>query len=243
MVLPKFNPACAIAVEPIFDDFRVAIVDNALLNGEELVEFAARTIDTFRVNMANNYPGPELVLPPAVADAARKFFVERIQPLFGLADTAPQGHARLSIATQPPETLYPHQRLCHTDDKTCPPGMRAMAGVLYLFHNPELGGTAFYRHRPGTDYAATAMEYSRADADRKRELAASYPFLAAPPRYLTGSNEFVELQRVIPAAWNRMIFYRGDVPHTPHLTRPDLLLRNPRRGRLSMNLFLRCAIS
>ena len=71
MVLPQFNPACTIHVEPIFDEFQVAIVDNVLLNGDELVEFAARTIDTFRVNMANNYPGPELVLPPAVVDVAR----------------------------------------------------------------------------------------------------------------------------------------------------------------------------
>lgn len=241
MVLPMFNLAASIRQEPIDSINTVLIIDGALANPDAVIAAAAESIDTFRINMRNNYPGPEQVLPPAAFLAARDFLLQRQAPaLLGLGEMLPEGHARMSIATQSPGTLYPNQRMCHTDDKTCPADQCPLAAVVYLFRDPDLGGTGFYRYRDGVDAAAVWRSYLQADAEGKARIAQQYPVVASPPAYLTASNEFVEQLKVVQPAFNRMLVYRGDIPHAAHLPHPEKLTRNPRHGRMSLNYFSRC---
>jgi hypothetical protein len=58
-----------------------------------------------------------------------------------------------------------------------------------------------------------------------------------PPRYMTESNEIAELLCTIPPRFNRFVFYSGDVPHSGAITAPQLLSNDPRKGRLTLNLF------
>jgi hypothetical protein len=59
-----------------------------------------------------------------------------------------------------------------------------------------------------------------------------------PARYVTESNDVVDLLDRAPARFNRLVFYSGEVPHSAWITRPDLLAGDPRTGRLTLNWFL-----
>ena len=59
----------------------------------------------------------------------------------------------------------------------------------------------------------------------------------APPRYMTDSNEIAEKLYTVPPRFNRFVFYSGDMPHSAAITAPDLPSDDPRKGRLTLNLF------
>ena len=64
--------------------------------------------------------------------------------------------------------------------------------------------------------------------------------IAAPPAYLAASNTHFEQSAVVPAAFNRAVFYDGGQFHSSHITQPDLLSDDPARGRLTLNGFFIC---
>jgi hypothetical protein len=57
------------------------------------------------------------------------------------------------------------------------------------------------------------------------------------PRYMAGSNEVAELLLEVPARFNRFVFYSGDLPHSAHIPRPELLSADFALGRLTLNCF------
>jgi hypothetical protein len=60
------------------------------------------------------------------------------------------------------------------------------------------------------------------------------------PAYMTASNAWFEKIAVVPPRWNRLIFYSGTVFHSGHITAPERLCDDPRRGRLTLNGFFTC---
>jgi hypothetical protein len=106
---------------------------------------------------------------------------------------------------------------------------------LYLFKDPELGGTSFYRPKqPLADTHALFDAWAgMADEEFTRTIGAA-------PAYLTGSNDYFELIATVPAAYNRVIFYDGSIFHSSHITRPELLSTDPASGRLTLNGFWVC---
>ena len=58
-----------------------------------------------------------------------------------------------------------------------------------------------------------------------------------PWAYTTHSNEAVELLTMVPAKYNRIICYSGDIPHSSFITHPDRLVTDPVAGRLTLNSF------
>ena len=59
-----------------------------------------------------------------------------------------------------------------------------------------------------------------------------------PPCYMTESNEAAELLDRVPAKYNRLVFYSGDLPHSAYIENPELLSSDPARGRLTLNCFV-----
>ena len=51
------------------------------------------------------------------------------------------------------------------------------------------------------------------------------------------SNEIAELLFEVPAQFNRFVFYSGDLPHSAHIPRPELLSTDFAEGRLTLNCF------
>ena len=58
--------------------------------------------------------------------------------------------------------------------------------------------------------------------------------------YITASNAWFEKIATVPARYNRIIFYEGTLFHSGEIAHPELLSRDPRAGRLSLNGFFTC---
>lgn len=236
-IAPRFNLAADIRVEPVYDDFQVVIVDNALENPDELVDMAAASTGDFMRPDHGKYPGVVLKMLAEQESTVKQFYRERLQQYFDIqADTA-QFRLSLNLLTDPPRNLSWAQRMCHTDDVQIAENQRAFAAVCYLFRDDRLGGTAFYRMHPGMDYRGTSAKFQRASFAARAEIIRQYPFFAGPAAYITTSNEFAELVKVVPAQWNRMLFYLSAAFHSAHITDPSRLVPSVSRGRLTLNIF------
>jgi hypothetical protein len=144
--------------------------------------------------------------------------------------------ARLSLVTLKPEELSCLQRICHIDPHYGA-NRRTYAGVIYLFTNPDLGGTAFYRWK-APEIVDHAMDLAPHDPDAALRLFEAHSeVFRQPPRYMTDSNDLADLLSVIPAKFNRLVFYDGEHPHSGYISAPELLTDEFTSGRLTLNFF------
>jgi hypothetical protein len=211
---------------------RCVVVDNALANPEGLRQWAAT--QTFE---PPSYPYPGLVLkaPTTMAERTAEFFAQHARAPLGGRRTL-QHNVRLSLLSTPPEALGPPQWQCHRD--RVPDDSHQVvfaASVLYLFHDPALGGTSFYRSRRGP------AETDRLLADSLELDAATFSARhGVQPGYMTDSNAHFERVAQVAAAWNRAIFYDGALFHSADVDQPTRLSTDALRGRLTLNGFFTC---
>lgn len=230
----RFNPRPRLRTLEIGPDRVCLVVDDALLDPDAWVAHAAARRADFAERAGNAYPGPELALAEAVLESLDGFFaVHARRPLGGRRTL--RRSARLSLATRSAEQLVPRQWLCHVDRLDVEPGQNIAASVLYLFKDPALGGTAFYRpRRPAAEIGALVQASASLPP---AEFSARY---GLAPGYMTRDNDWFGRVAAVPARFNRLIFYPGNVFHSADIERPDLLHDDPARGRLTMNGFYIC---
>jgi hypothetical protein len=177
-----------------------------------------------------HYPGIRARADPAYLARRMTLLQEVLRAVFNFRDGASLVECNFSLVTQPPDTLRPIQRLPHFDSTD--PGRIAL---LHYLCGPEMGGTAFYRHR------ATGFESICA-----ARLASYGPALEAEVRggglpeanYVAGDTDlFAETARV-DAAFNRMAIYRGRLLHSGAIPADFGFSPVPRAGRLTVNTFL-----
>lgn len=229
-----FNPAPVIQSLPVADGAVCHIVDDALLEPVRWQSLAARHAHEFELLPGNAYPGPELRMPQAITDALHTFLIRHLGSRFGLSRSL-SGYSRLAMVTWPPQQLQPWQWICHRDRLRARPDEFVLASVLYLFHDPGLGGTAFYRAR-------------RSEAETERMVHDSVEMPAdqfagcygIEPGYLRGSNDWFERVLSVPPRWNRLIAYDGSRFHCSDIAAPDRLSDDPALGRLTLNGFFTC---
>lgn len=228
-----FNPAprvSALAVAP--GEFCI-VVDEALANPQGLVDWAAG--QRFRPPEDFPYPGVLVDAPAAVSTMVGDYFAEHARGRLGGRRTL-SATVRLSLVTLSPQQLRPLQWQCHRDRLgSAPRDLRLAAMVTYLFRDRELGGTSFYRSLLSDE--DTERMITEADRMSAAEFAARYGLEAG---YLNGSNRYFERLAQVPAAWNRMLFYNGDLFHSGDITAPARLSADPRTGRLTLNGFFSC---
>lgn len=229
-----FNPDPVIETISIGGRPLCHVIDNALLEPERWVEFAAANRAAFRESSRNAFPGPELSLPETALVPLEAFFSRHLRQRFGVRRTQSL-NARLSLARRQPEELHPLQWTCHVDRLDMEPGQLAIASVLYLFNDESLGGTGFYRPlRPLDEVMRMKLDANTLPA---AEFSARH---GLQPGYMTASNAWFEKIASVPARWNRLIFYSGMVFHSGDITAPERLHDDPRRGRLTLNGFFTC---
>lgn len=207
------------------------VLDNILDDPEKLVASAVAHRAAFQPAAANAYPGLELPLPDSVVQLFIEAFGRHARAALDVRRIV-EGHGRLGLVTRTPDALSPIQRLCHRDRLLVGPDQRAIAGVLYLFRDPALGGTNFFTPRAPLatveELMGRAAHMDDAEADR---------VLGLPRRYLTSSNDWFQFNAAIEGRFNRLIFFDGGGFHGSHILRPDLLSDQPDQGRLTLNLF------
>lgn len=231
----RLNPDPDMRQHRISDDAFCVIVDDFLSDPQALIDFAVENAHDF-FTPERGYPGLMLNLDPSVLQDFHRFVLRRMGSLYSFLRNRATLGTGLSMTTFRPQQLSTFQRLCHIDPRG-EMDRQQYAALVYLYTNEDLGGTAFYRWKqPDVMKRALELEYEDPDAVAKF-LAEHSAVFREPPRYITESNELVELLEVVPARFNRFVFYSGEIPHSGHITTPELLNEDFRRGRLTLNCF------
>lgn len=229
--LPLLNPSPRVSTVPIFDTHQCIVIDDFMLEPEVLVDYAARNHAHFQDVAGNSYPGPELHLSGTFAARVQDSFLQHARtPL--RARRVLNMVSRLSLVTRRPDEVLPGQRLPHRDFTGLPAGEGVGAMVLYLFKDERLGGTSFFKPKvPEHDITALIDDLKR--RERAGETADE------PPTFAIASSRHFEKVLTIAPRYNRAIFYNGEIFHSGHIHTPELMVNDPRTGRLTVNAFFR----
>jgi hypothetical protein len=232
----RINPNPAIHLEPVDDENFCVIVDEFLVDPESVVAYSHAHADKFSVP-ERSYPGVLLdVHNDAMIDVVR-FIRSAMSKQFSFLKGGIKTSTYLSMATMQPDQLSNLQRLCHTDPRP-QPDRRNFAALVYLFRDEEMGGTGFFQWKERKLVEeATALDLED-PAKALAFLQRYFPTYHRPPCYMTQSNEIAELLCDIPARFNRLIFYSGELPHSASIRAPGKLSTDVSRGRLTLNCFV-----
>lgn len=207
----------------------VVVVDDFTGDVGALVA-AASAMAPFPRKTDNAYPGLRRVVTEADGDAYDRMerMLRDAAPFIGGAfdlDGFDLVEASFSMVTAAPEVLAPEQRAPHFDS-TDP---RHIAMMLYLSDTLRTG-TAFYRQR------ATGIE--TVDEANFAAFVATAKGQNAPPGYINGSDAHYEQIGSVEGVPDRLIIYRGQLLHSGIIP-PDMdFSADPRRGRLTANIFI-----
>lgn len=229
-----FRPNPTVRRIPLFDGQECLVVDDALVEPAAMVAWACARRADFRPT-GHAYPGVELWLDDRHTAQLADFFMAHPGPVLGAASVV-NAACRASLVSVPPASLAPLQRICHRDNRGVPEGERMFASVLYLFEDPALGGTSFYRARRPQPEVEALVHDSR--VLRGPAFEARYPELGSG--YMVEGNDWFERVASVPARFNRIVFYDGGVFHSGDICCPDRMSADPAAGRLTINGFLRC---
>jgi uncharacterized protein DUF6445 len=226
-----FNPHATVEVVRFDERNFCLVIDDALLEPEQQLQYAATHRQEFRPVDFNAYPGTYLKAPAALIRELCDLFLRSVRRYFN-ARRGVDVHCRFSMVTLAPRALSPIQWLCHRDDVRVPANLSMQASVLYLYHDPRLGGTSFYAPaRPAAETDALFNDARRLAPDAfTRKYGIGHGFMRK-------TNEYFHLLGNIPARWNRLIFYDGGMLHSGEISAPELLSEDPLAGRLTLNGF------
>lgn len=235
--LPRIaiNPNPHIRLEQVTDEHACVVVDDFLQDPGAVVDFCCEHADAFAIPK-RSYPGPLLALSDETMSDITRFIRTSMSKKFSFLKGGMTTSTFLSMVTLQPNQLSNLQQLCHTDPRQRS-DRRNFAALVYLFEDEHLGGTGFFRWKEREQIeAATALDLENPQK-ALTYLEERFPTYKQPPRYMTESNEIADLLQTIPARFNRLIFYSGDLPHGASIARPELLSDDFRKGRLTLNCF------
>lgn len=178
----------------------------------------------------HHYPGERAPAKAAYLQAQGKVLSDIITGVFGMVAGADLIECNFSVVTTHPADLTPIQRLPHFDG-TAPNRL----ALLHYLCPPEAGGTSFYRHRATGFETITQERLATYDAQLRREVADQ----GLPPgEYFHGSQHQFERIGQIPAAYNRMVIYRGITLHSGDILQPERIGSGLETSRITVNTFL-----
>ncbi|MFM2057764.1 MAG: hypothetical protein RLY71_2149 [Pseudomonadota bacterium] len=231
-----FNPQPHVETVAIGNSGAVCLViDDALLDPQSVIDLAVEFQGSFAPPERAAYPGVLLPLPRELEAQLGEFFRTHARTRLGARRTV-DTLGRYALVTTPPAHLLPCQWLPHRDRAGLDPASQCIiASVLYLFSDAKLGGTAFFEPRvDGPAMEGLVQDSLTLDHDAmhaRHGLVAAYP---------TQDNHYVRCVARIPARFNRMIFYDGNLLHTSDQADIPAHAHDPRRGRLTVNGFFTC---
>jgi hypothetical protein len=232
----KLNPNRDIQASQLNEQQICVVIDDFLLNPQEAVVFACERAADF-IGLERSYPGIVLPVDNALLGDLNRFIQREMSRLFPFCRGGIDFHTQFSLATLQPEDFTWIQRLCHSDPRL-EPGRVNFAALLYLFDPPEMGGTAFYQWK-NPEFWQEMTARQRDDPNAGLDvLQEKFQMFRDPPCYMTKSNEAAELLDMVPAKYNRLVFYSGDLPHSAFIENPELLSSDPAQGRLTLNCFV-----
>lgn len=177
-----------------------------------------------------DYPGRRAPADPSYLDIRRDLMMQVMARVFGLTRSIQCEVAAFSIVSLAPQDLSPRQRIPHHDHSDA-----GRVAIMHYLDGPESGGTAFYRHKR-TGFEAITPEREAAYAEA---LAEDDRQFGEPARtYPSGDSERFEQIGAVEARIDRLALYRGRQLHSGIIPAPQALSDDPRKGRLTVNMFL-----
>lgn len=176
------------------------------------------------------YPGIRSWADPSYLDRRRDLMMQIMQSVFGFTRGVRLDASTFSLVTLGEHELTPLQRIPHYDHAS-----GEVIAVMHYLQGLESGGTAFYRHRrTGFETVTPQREpaYSRALAEDERAYG------MPPARFCHGDTAWFEQIDEVEAKPDRLVLYRGRQLHSGVIPDPQALSADPRRGRLTINMFL-----
>jgi hypothetical protein len=207
----------------------VLSVDDVLRSPDALVDYAAEAVE-FKPAWGphGGYPGLRAPAPLNYVETLVRALDPAIQRAFGLSHVKlARAECNFSVVVLGEHQLAPLQQIPHVD--TTDPLQFAL---LHYLCEPEHGGTAFYRHRATAWETLTPERQPRYEALRERELAEQ------PAGYIRGDTAHYEQTAAFEARPNRLIIYRSRTLHSGQIPVDAPLDPDPRKGRLTANIFL-----
>jgi hypothetical protein len=211
----------------------VVIVDGLTGAVAALVEQAARSRFQPAATVGSFYPGLLGPAPTSYLDMMVKSVLPLIAAHFGTGPVMPaRARGNFSLVTTAPGDLAVEQRVPHVDTADA-----LQFATVHFLCDAGLGGTGFFRHRATgfetIDAARLPAYHTALDA----ELAATPP----PAAYVAAAgNDLFEGIGMIEARADRLILYRAGLLHSGLIGALPDAAADPRRGRLTGNLFLQC---
>jgi hypothetical protein len=205
------------------------VIDNVVENAEELVRLA--TAKPY-AEPSQYYPGLRAKAPLSYQQFLITAFREVLLDFFQLGDAAFRfSMCHYSLVVTPAARLAMIQRVPHVDTTDG----AGLASIHYLFKRPELGGTAFYRHRSTGFESVNESRREHYFQTLERELAGP----GAPgPGYIVGDTPLYTQIASQEGVFNRMLVYPRNILHSGSIARDFVPDANPVSGRLSINSFI-----
>lgn len=209
----------------------VLVVEDAAADPQGLIDCAVRDAGFATPKGGRNfYPGLLAPAPLPYVEALARALDPHVRRAFALEGVGlANASCNFSLATLPPDRLNLAQRLPHVD--TVDPLQFA---VLHYLCDEAFGGTGFYRHR------ATGFESLGEDRLETYQRTLDDEVAATPPAaaYVGDDSPLFEQTARFEAVFNRVIVYRSRVLHSGQIPPTASLSPDPRRGRLTANIFL-----
>ena len=183
----------------------------------------------------NYYPGVRRVIrrEDAAANAYVEDTCERAGQFIAGAfdfDRFELIEASFSMVTTPPAELSPPQRAPHFDTTD-----QKHLALLHYLRGPPGSGTAFYRQRSTEIERVTESNLGQFVRTATSDAAK----LPAESGYIQGSDAFFEQIGAVEAVPDRLVIYQGSLLHSGIIPPGMDLSADPKRGRLTANLFVR----
>ena len=208
----------------------VLVLEDVLARPQALIDYAAREVRFAPVwGPQGGYPGVRAPAPLNYVEMLVRSLSPAIEKAFGLDRVRlANAECNFSLVTLPPDRLVPLQRIPHAD--TADPLQFAL---LHYLCDTHFGGTAFYRHRATGFETLTPERVAVYEQARSREVADG-----TDPEYITGDHPHYLQTAAFEARPNRVIVYRSRTLHSGQIRDPARLSDDPRRGRLTANIFV-----
>jgi hypothetical protein len=203
--------------------------DRLLAAPGDLIELAAASEFAPAFGPAGGYPGLRAALPNAYIEFVVDLLIGPLSEAFALGPVRPvKAQGAFSLVTLPPDALVPAQRAPHVDSVD-----PMQFAILHYLCDSTAGGTAFYRHR--------ATGYEVLSDRRVPAYTASRATQGAPDGYTGDGAPWFDQTAMVTAEMNRLVAYRSCVLHSGVVPSPARLSPDPRRGRLTANVFVTVA--
>ena len=226
------NPQFAVSLTRMGQEGEpLLILDGLMRRPEALIDYAAdEVVFSPAWTATGGFPGVRAPAPLNYVNTLVRAVSRLVERAFGLAGVKlARAECNFSLVSLRPDQLTPFQRIPHADTDS-----PLQFAFLHYLCDPVFGGTAFYRHR-ATGFETLRPERAATFAPiRDRELAEEPPNAA----YIVGDSPHYERIAAAEARFDRLIVYRSGTLHSGLIAPDAPLSEDPRRGRLTANIFV-----